>query len=198
MTLHSAASCFPDTPTPTEQQLMQSWLDMFQSTITCPSCREHFEIALKLYRSHYPSMVNSRRDFMLFTFRVHNSVNRRISKPVYPTVEACFEALRTNVKTRSAREYRSAYLSHITRYWRTMQDISGMIANKKLIEMRKIEAEYFQRRDNNFEKIIDEDIVILPTTVLTPSEAGVPQPVRVDQRVLPRAGFSGGRFTFRR
>ena len=198
MTLHSAASCYPENPTAPERQLMHSWLDMFQSTITCPSCRDHFETALRAYRGHYPSMLNSRKDFLLFTFRIHNSVNRRINKPVYSTVAACFEALQTNVKTRSAREYRNAYLEHIRRFWRTMQDVNGMLASKRLTEMAKIEADYFRKRENNFEKVIDEDSVVLHPKVLVTEEAGIPTPIQLDQRTLPRAGFIGGRFTFRR
>jgi len=143
-------------------------------------------------------MVNSRKDFLLFTFRIHNAVNRRINKPIYPTVAACFEALQLNVKTRSAREYRIAYLEHIRRFWRTMQDVNGMLAAKRLNEMTKIEADYFRRRDNNFENVIDEDTVLLHPRVLATEEPGIPAPVQIDQRVLPRAGFIGGRFTFRR
>ena len=143
MTLHSVSSCYPDSPLPAESTLMQTWLDMFQGTITCPSCKEHFGTALLGYRRLYPTMVSSRREFMLAVFRIHNTVNRRLNKPIYPSVAACFEQLRTNVKTRSARDYRIAYLNHIRRYWRTMQDASGFTALKKLNEMSKIEIDHF-------------------------------------------------------
>jgi len=197
MTLHSAASCYPDNPTLSEQQLMASWVDMFQATITCPSCREHFEQALRAYRNMYPSMMNSRKDFVLCTFRIHNSVNRRINKPIYPTVKACFEALKTNVKTRSAREYRQAYLNHIRRFWRTMQDISGITAIKKIAEMSKIEVEYFERRDNNFEKEFEEDNVLLHPRALDAVGSEPPPPIRIDTRTLPRFSLFGGRFSHR-
>jgi len=177
---------------------MQTWLDMFQATITCPSCREHFETAVRAYRGHYPSMLNSRKDFLLFTFRVHNSVNRRINKILYPTVAECFSALQLNVKTRSAREYRKAYLSHIQRFWRTMQDVNGMVASKKIIEMVKIEVDYFQKRDNNFEVVIDEDSVLLHPAVMNRSEPSEIPQFHIEQQTLPRPVFFGGRFRFRR
>ena len=198
MTLHSVASCYSDTPTPAESALVNTWLDMFQSTITCPSCREHFETALRSYRRLYPQMLSSRKDFMLFTFRVQNSVNRRINKPIYPTVAACLEAIRTNVKTRSAREYRGAYLNHIRRFWRTMQDVSGITALKKINEMTKIESQYFQLHENNFEVDIPEDLVVLPGAALANQTGEAPPIVRLDTRNAPRLGLSGGRFQIRR
>lgn len=198
MTLHSVASCFPDKPLPAESILMQSWLDMFQSTITCPSCREHFGTALGAYRRLYPQMLSSREEFLLFTFRVHNSVNRRLHKPVHLTVALCFEQLRTNVKTRRAKEYRISYINHIRRFWRTMQDVSGMTAMRKINEMSKIEYDYFARHDNNFEVDIPESNVVLQPQLLSNESDEQPMPVRVATHNAPRIGLSGGRFQIRR
>lgn len=198
MTLHSVASCYPDSPTTAEKTLTQAWLDMFQSTITCPSCREHFGTSLASYRRNYPQMLSSRTDFLLFTFRVHNSVNRRLNKPIYATVAACFEVLRTNVKSRSAQQYRNSYLNHIQRFWRTMQDASGFSALKKIQEMIKVETQYIRNHENNFEQDIPEDIVVLPGNVLDSPNQEIPSPVRVDTRLAPRMGLSGGRFQVRR
>lgn len=197
MTLHSVASCYPDTPVQSEKTLMNTWLDMFQATITCPSCREHFGIALGSYRRQYPHMLSSREEFLVCTFRLHNAVNRRLNKPIHSSVEACFEQLRNNVKTRSARDYRIAYINHIQRFWRTMQDASGIAALKKINEMRKIEFEYFQKHENNFETIISENNVVLLNHSLD-AQTETPNPIRIDTRVLPRIGFSGGRFQTKR
>jgi hypothetical protein len=79
-----------------------------------------------------------------------------------------------------------------------MQDVNGMVASKKIIEMTKIEMDYFQKRDNEFEIAIDEDTVILHPKVLNTSEPGEIPAIQIDQRALPRAGFFGGRFRFRR
>ena len=200
MTLHSVSSCYPDSPLPAESTLMQTWLDMFQGTITCPSCKEHFGTALLGYRRLYPTMVSSRREFMLAVFRIHNTVNRRLNKPIYPSVAACFEQLRTNVKTRSARDYRIAYLNHIRRYWRTMQDASGFTALKKLNEMSKIEIDYVQRHENNFEVDIPEDNVLPMEAALSAIMPGaeIPNPIRIDTSHAPRMGLIGGRFQARR
>lgn len=200
MTLHSVASCYPNSPLPAEISLMHTWIDMFQSTITCPSCREHFGNAIQGYRRLYPQMMNSRTEFMLATFRLHNTVNRRLNKPIYLSVATCFEQLRTNMKTQTARGYRLAYLNHIRRHWRTMQDASGFTSLKKINEMAKIEIEYFQRHDNNFETDIPEETVlpIGPALESVIPGAEQPSPIRLDTRTAPRMGLVGGRFQARR
>ena len=139
-------------------------------------------------------MLGSRNDFLLFTFRVHNAVNQRIHKPVYPTVETCFETLRMNVKTRTARDYRLSYIRHIRRHWRMMQDTSGFTALKKINEMDKIEATYFQTHENNFEVGIPDDVVLLAANTFVPPNT----PVSIPARILPAVGLIGGRLRTRR
>jgi hypothetical protein len=142
-------------------------------------------------------MLSSRQEFLVATFRLHNAVNRRLNKPIHSTVAACFEQLRNNVKTRSARDYRVAYINHIQRFWRTMQDASGFTALKKINELRKIEYEYLQRHENNFEVDIPENIVVLINHSLD-AQTEIPSPVKMDIRILPKIGFNGGRFQIRR
>lgn len=168
MTLHSIATSYPERPTQSEKDLMYSWLDMFRDTITCPHCREHFGKMLHTYRATFPSMLNSRQEFALFTFRAHNAVNRRLRKPIQATLEECMTSLRNNVKTRSAADYRVSYLNHIQKFWRTWQDVTGIVALKKIAEMRKIETTYVQSRDTNFNVTLVPDVVVLPQDAMEP------------------------------
>lgn len=190
MTLHSVATCYSEHPSQSEKELMYSWIDMFRDTITCPYCRDHFTTMLQAYRTSFPTMLNSRQDFSLFTFRAHNAVNRRLKKPLQTTLEDCIETLRNNVKSRSAVDYRTSYLNHIGRFWKSWQDITGIIALKKINEMRKIETTYVRPRDTNFMLTLTPDVVILPRDALESSEenSGIPSAV-----TLPR-GQTGGRF----
>lgn len=169
MTLHSVASLYPNTPTEAERLLMVKWLDLFRDTITCPSCQAHFAELLASYRAQFPNMLYSRRDFLLFTFRAHNSVNKRIGKPVYGTVQECFDLLRKNVQFNKAQSFRITYTNHITRHWRTFQDASGMSAMKKINEIKKIEMQYMAARSNEFEEIISEDNLIFSTDTQEPA-----------------------------
>ena len=167
MTLHSVATSYPEVPTPAEKQLMVTWLDLFRDTITCPSCRDHFTDMLAAYRKQYPHMLNSRQNFAVATFRMHNAVNRRLQKPIYSSVEECMATLKNNIRTRSAFDYRVSYNNHILRYWRTQQDTAGLVALKKVYQMKKIEIEYISERDTKFEVTIQPDIVVLPSDVMT-------------------------------
>ena len=189
MTLHSVATLYPDSPSAGERELMSVWLDMFRDTITCPSCREHFTQLVATYRQTFPNFLSSRQTFTIFTFRAHNAVNRRLNKPIHGSVEACMATLLANLTTRTAGDYRRAYLAHISRYWRTYRDISGISALRKITELNKIEADYCIPRDSNFAVTIDPDLVVLPRDVLDRS------PPEAPSRPLFRAPAQGFRLT---
>ena len=201
MALHSTAFAYPETPTESERALMRTWLDMFQDTITCPSCNGHFTEMLASYRSQFPNMLQSRHEFIMFTFRAHNAVNKRLNKPVYSSVEECVATLRNNVKIRPARDYRISYINHITRHWKVFQDVSGIVALKKIREMKRIEDEYVTSRDTNFTIDVRSDVVVLPQTMLSKNtEAQVPRPMFLGSTPLGAAGFriTGGGLRLRR
>ena len=169
MTLHSVSTLYPDQPTQAEKALMSTWLDMFRDTITCVHCRSHFTEMLATYKTQYPMMLNSRQDFAIAVFRMHNNVNRRLSKPIYDSVEKCMETLHNNIKHKTARDYRFAYVNHINRYWKSLQDVSGIAAVKKIQQMKKVEEEYFSLNDNQFQVTLRSDIVVLPADALNPN-----------------------------
>lgn len=198
MTLHSMASLYPDEPTGSEKALMNSWLDLFASTITCPSCQGHFQETLEVYRSRFPGMLESRAAFLMFTFRAHNSVNQRLRKPIYSTVAECFEVLRNNVKTRFSTHYRQAYYAHITRHWKVLQDASGMAALRRIADMNKIEATYALARSNEFTELIPEGLTMIgkleaPPEGIQPRSMMPPSPLP-NQKI----GIQGGRFRLRK
>jgi hypothetical protein len=201
MTLHSVTTLYPETPTPTEKQLLSTWLDLFRDTITCPSCRDHFTKLLAAYRQKFPDLLDSRRSFLLFGFRAHNAVNQRLNKPVYGTIEDCMATLQSNFKTRTALEYRRAYSTHITRHWSGWRDITGISALRKIAEMNKIETSYFALRDGPLQTALAPDVVLLPRGVLeaAPVDAS-PAPPQMLSRFAPPTGFriTGGGIRLRR
>lgn len=200
MTLHSVATCYPENPTQSEKELMYSWLDMFRDTITCPYCRDHFTSMLQTYRMSFPTMLNSRQDFALFTFRAHNAVNRRLRKPMQLTLEDCMTTLQTNVKNRSASDYRISYINHIWKYWKSWQDVTGIVALKKIAEMRKIESTYVQPRDTNFNLTLASDVVVLPRDALEKEVESTEPPQRISlANATPgRFRLTGAGFRIRR
>jgi hypothetical protein len=166
MTLHSVATSYPEAPTESEKQLMSSWVEMFRDTITCPHCKHHFGEMLENYRRQFPGYLSSRHEFAMFSFRAHNAVNRRLKKPIYATIPDCMDTLRNNIKMRSARDYRISYVNHITRYWRSFNDITGITALRKIQEMKKIEEEYISKVDTKFEVSFRNDVIVLPADML--------------------------------
>lgn len=205
MTLHSMTTSYPEVPSETERTLMTTWLDMFRDTITCVSCREHFTRLLVNYRSVYPHFLASRQSFSMFAFRAHNAVNLRLHKPTYASVEECLAQLRKVVEGKSALQYRTAYLNHIGRFWRSLQDVSGIVALKKVLEMKKIEVEYMRSRDTNFAVTLAEEGAILPRSVMERYDdgsgggGGAPPTLRFNTSTV-RAGlhFTSAGFRLRR
>lgn len=190
MTLHSVAFAYPETPTKSETELMATWLDMFRDTITCPSCKGHFTDMLAAYRAQFPNMLANRHEFIVFTFRAHNAVNRRLNKPIYATVAECVATLRSNIATRRAAEYRISYINHITRHWRTYQDVTGIVSLRKIQEMKRIETEYISIRDSNFSIEVRDDVVVLPQTVMERrATSEVPRPFAFGRPSQGAAGF---------
>lgn len=195
-TLHSVATSYAESPTSAEKQLINTWLDAFRDTITCPSCRDHFTDMLAAYRRQYPSILDSRQNFTIATFRMHNAVNRRLQKPVYASVSECMDTLKNIIKTRTAYDYRVSYNNHLVRYWKTQQDTAGIVALKKVYQLKKIEIEYIINRDTKFDVVIQEDIVVLPSDIMTlqkiNQEAQVPR-----FGTVPRTGLMLGAGGFR-
>lgn len=199
MTLHSAAHNYPEVPSPAERQLVSEWLNLFQETITCPSCRSHFTELLSQYRSTYPDFLNSKRGLILFSYRAHNTVNRRLDKPVYNTSEACEEVYIRNITARSGQDYRVAYLNHIMRNWRSMFDVAGIIGVRKVQEMMKIETEYWSLRNSEPYHIEGEIVSPLQLRGQGFSGRGTDNaPALVFRPPTGGVKFTGGRLQFRR
>jgi hypothetical protein len=199
MTLHSVSTIYPERPSQSEKDLMTTWLGLFTETITCPHCRDHFRSMHSNYRAKYPSYLDSRQSFAMFAFRCHNVVNARLSKPVYASLDECMNVLRSNLKTRTAQDYRISYVNHLMRFWSTIQDTAGITALKKVFELKKIEIDYIGPRDTKFEVQLRDDGVVIPRHWVEhvhgqPAEPPTTRPI-LRPNDQTRAGFrmQGGR-----
>ncbi len=193
MTLHSVSHNYPEVPSKSEQDLVSQWLDLFRDTITCAHCRGHFGEMLQQYRTMYPAYLSSRREFLLFVFRAHNTVNRRLDKPVYLTSDECEQVYRSNIASRPARDYRVAYLNHIMQNWKSMHDMTGISAVRKVQQMMQVETTYWGPRDTLPEPLTGESTAPLPAKTATGSQE---RPVFTAPSMA--IGFRGGRLRFRR
>ena len=201
MTLHSISSIYPETPTHEERLLLEKFVDMFRETITCVHCKSHFSAMLNKYKQVHPEWSSSRYDFFLFVCRAHNTVNRRLDKPIFPTLQSCIERLQENTKVTSAATYRNAYMNYLITNWQREMSSDGFINADIAKRMRKINDEYFSTRDTNFVDLTlkEGDVLeFIPENASTYNAgAGIPNMAKIinQQQLRPTIGFrlSGGR-----
>jgi len=197
MTLHSISAIYPDNPTQQEKALLNEYMEAFRECITCPHCKNHFTSMFKTYKMFHPEWNSSRFDFFLFICRAHNTVNKRLDKPIFPTLESCIKQLQDNTKVTSASVIRSAYLNYLSSNWVKEGTGDAMIALGATKRMKKINDEYFTPRDVGFAnlKFINDASV----TDFIPEDrklydAGVNLPNTVTLRAVKKIGLQNGRF----
>lgn len=161
MTLHSVSAIYPEQPTQADRLLIEEFVSAFRETIACPYCKNHFTIMLNRYRQLYPNWSSSRQSLFLFVCRAHNTVNRRLDKPIYKTVSECVETLKQATTVKSPAEFRKAYLDYLTKNWGRQTDGEGMMMMGFVRKMIKINNEYLNPRDVSYTDItIQEDNVL--------------------------------------
>ena len=82
-----------------------------------------------------------------------------------------------------------------------MQDIAGIVALKKIAELKKIEIDYIGPRDTNFEVTLADEMVVIPRNWVEASSEQVIRPsvIAFSPTKPMRAGFQmvGGRIRLR-
>lgn len=195
MTLHSVSFLYPEQPSSADKMLLKRYMELFRDTITCPHCYRHFKILFENYTRAHPEWADSRFQFFLFVCRAHNTVNRRLEKPRYDTVESCIQRFRANTQITPAAVYRAKYLDYLSRNYGVELSGDNMMKLQSVRELRKITNDYWNKLsdeststfnfDGNVLEFIDEAsstrTVQMATGVYTiPSKLGV--------------GLRGGRF----
>lgn len=138
MTLHSVSAIYPENPTPEEKMIAARFLQLFEDTITCRFCHDHFHRMKDSYAKDHPEFLNSRRDFFLFVARAHNTVNKRLDKPRPQSVKECIETLQSNTRDCSTTDFRAAYLNYLMGDWSSQLDGLSFLRRKEVAEMIKI------------------------------------------------------------
>lgn len=169
MTLHSISLNYPETPSLEDKTILKEYLDAFAECISCPTCKSHF---MGLYRTYTQQNVNwssSRQELFLFIARAHNSVNRRIDKPVLQTVSDCLETIKLNSKNTSLYEFRQKYIQYLLRNWSAQHDGQGFMAMHNVKIMQKINNEYWNLRETDISEVkLEEAEVVKPIEDRTP------------------------------
>lgn len=195
ITLHSISANYPDSPSPADKVLVKKFIELFTETISCPSCKGHFASMYHTYISRYPDWWNSKADLFTFVCRAHNTVNRRLDKPIIHSVRDSIDTLQMLTKVTSAAEYRARYIMYLQRNWAS-PDAEGFMMSRAVREMAKINNEYWNQRETNFDIQIPEVDVIQPIMHIRGPTGNVLPGLKPDGNPV-QVGFSlrSGRFS---
>lgn len=199
MTLHSISLLYPNDPSPTDKQILQSFLEDFANSITCPHCEKHFKTMFENYRKLHPEWSSSKFQLFLFIARAHNTVNKRLEKPLKNTVQECLDAFVQNTQYTSASEFRKKYINYVVQ--RMAAEMSGdtMIKVGQAQSMRRINETYWNSKiqgDLNFN--MDANVLEFISDVPTSQRFMMGGRMAVlhneSNGSLPSFGLKGGRF----
>jgi len=188
-TLHSIACLYPDSPSEYEKELLNKWFDSFQKTIVCEKCREHFFELLKNYKQAYPNWNASKNDVILFVLRAHNTVNRRINKPVY-SPEECINLLRTNIPAESAAQIRKSYIFYIRNEWARDKSMSGITSIPHIMNLIHTEEQYWDKRSFSWDNFTITDQINPIFSRNDPERAPLTRYTNVLHSVRPTTGVN--------
>jgi hypothetical protein len=198
MTLHSISINYPENPTASDIATLNRFMDKFGECITCPACKDHFQGMFSTYKRYNPNWNSSRYELFLFVVRAHNSVNKRLDKPVIQTVADCIQTMKNNTAHNSFSIYRQKYITHVIRSWNSFQDSTGFIMASVARDMDTINRQYWSFRETDINTISfpEADIVtpIVDTTMVPrASEYGI----SIYKNTNVKVGFKGGRLSLR-
>ena len=187
ITLHAVAAGYPDEPSSVDKINMSTFLGLFTDTITCKFCKDHFVRIRNTYHSKYPSYLNSKRDFFLFTLRAHNDVNQSLDKPIIPTVVDALVLLNTITNITNAETYKNSYVSYLIRTWAHEMSGDALINKGKAINMRELLSRI--NLTNGFNITVEEDDIISFKSIYESPANNVFDFLRTNAKV----GFSRGK-----
>jgi len=166
MTLHSCSVSYPERPTNTDKRTVSEFIRLVGETITCPTCKSHFKEMFDEYTRKHQDWNSSRYNFFTMICRFHNEVNKRLNKPVYRTVSECLNALIIATSQRSQREYREAYLNHISNFWgsQRIQHGDGLINYNVTKRMREINEGYFNQFNVDYKSLAFAETDVVETS----------------------------------
>jgi hypothetical protein len=158
MTLHSISVCYPAQPTIIDKKLLDEFMQAFGMTISCSICNEHFSKMFKDYKNAVPTWDNSRYDLFIAICKMHNTVNKRLNKPIPKTVGDCLTVLRDATKYSPPSEFRKRYIEYLYTQWKHLLGLK-----QKVDLMKKINEDYWTNRETGYNGL-DFDMTADTTT----------------------------------
>jgi hypothetical protein len=202
MTLHSVSLLYPDAPSPDDRKVLKSFMNDFANSLTCQYCERHFKTMFANYQTSHPEWANSRADLFLFVVRAHNTVNKRLDKPLKKSVADCLDALRIATTYTSFEEFRRRYIDYVVRTMAREMSGDTMIKVGHAQAMKRTNESYWSSRvapDLATLTLPDANVLeLINDTAQSQSFFfGRPSPVVV-QGSYPSLSFRGGRLRLTR
>ena len=192
ITLHAIAITYPNDPTNLEKQNMKIILDLFNDTLTCRLCKDHFTRIINAYYSQYPNFLNSKQELFIFTLRAHNEVNRSLDKPIINSVSDCLQLLKNATESTSALNFKNNYMSYLIRTWAHEMTGDALIYKGKSITLRDMIHRIDLTNCFNIE-IQEEDI----TSFVVSVRRQIFPLIEALKSSSLKVGFSGGKLRLR-
>ena len=161
MTLHSISLNYPEKPSPEDRAIVKKFIELFAETISCPSCKGHFTNMYKFYTLNNHGWNSSRNELFTFIARAHNTVNKRLDKPVQYSVSQCISAIKMNSQTIPLSEFRRRYLNYLMSNWAREGGGEGFIQMRNAQEMIKINIQYWNLREVSIDTISIPEVDVL-------------------------------------
>jgi len=150
MTLHSISANYPTNPSREDREVLNIFLECFKQTITCPSCKNHFTSMFQTYKQMHPEWANSKFDLFIAFCRMHNTVNKRLDKPLQQTLQDCIETLKNATKNTSPAKFRITYLNYLMVTWSPQQTGDSLISLGQTRELIRINNDYWSQRETSY------------------------------------------------
>jgi len=199
MTLHSISLLYPESPTAEDKQIVKTFLNDFAESITCPHCERHFKIMFENYKIKHRDWADSRFNLFMFIARCHNTVNKRLEKPLKNSVQECLESISASSQYTSLTEFRRKYIDYVIRRMSAEMSGDNLVKVGFGKSMKRINESYWNSKltteTSTFDMSADvlEFIADEPRTVRYMFGGSSSASTAVDTASIPLIGFRGGR-----
>jgi hypothetical protein len=95
------------------------------------------------YKRKYPQWNSSKYELFLFVCRAHNTVNKRIDKPIIGSVSDCLQTIKNNSTNTSLSEFRKKYISYLISNWSKYRDFEAVLNQSTARDLEKINNSYW-------------------------------------------------------
>ena len=199
MTLHSISLIYPENPTAEDKQILRTFLNDFAGSITCPHCERHFKLMFENYKIKHRNWADSRFNLFMFIARAHNTVNRRLEKPLKVSVEQCLDAIRYASQYTSLSEFRNKYIDYVIRRMSAEMSGDNLVKVGYGKSMKRINESYWNSKVTTDTSTFDMNADVLefiqdePASVKYMFGGSNARHTVVETASIPLIGFRGGR-----